>query len=606
MEKLQPKSVRYKLLQLISVVLSLSYLLWAVFASEIPFDTSDGLQHFAISYESWKNADYFLNNWGKPLYVLLSSPFAQFGYEAFTLFNVTVFLGTVLLLFSIFEHFRIRGVMPLLTPFILLSIPDYTGVIIGGMTEPFFGFLLVLMLWSAIKEKWIFFAIVASFIPFSRNEGMLILLMAPILLAIFKQWKAIPFLALGFTIYMIAGKIMIDQPMWYFENDPHPEISPYGKGSWFDYLTRFDRHLGYTAIYLLPVMIIGFFMWKQKERKRAIFISLFFFGAYSTIIFVHSYLWANGLKGSFGLTRLATMGMPAAYGLGLVLCGLALNELHRATNMLIFAVLLGVSLNSINKIGFPIKSSPYQKRILEAAEYVEANEHKIGKVYYLHPLIAYNKGLIALENHPKYVQFYHKLNNDVNGLFQPGDIIIREAQFGGIEQGLPLVELAKYPWIKPVKHYFTDGDLRLPSGEPESVVLYQVFPKNDTLPFDSQYTKTIALPEKTKSYVSNQEYFEINKTFKLPKLNGYRQKLIVDYSIENDVKDLYLIFSDNNGTTVSVPLSSPEGMAELYFSTGGKTGLLFIHNPSKKQFKLKLKMRSWEQYSDPGIQSFRK
>jgi hypothetical protein len=194
----------------------------------------------------------------------------------------------------------------------------------------------------------------------------------------------------------------------------------------------------------------------------------------------------------------------------------------------------------------------------------------------------------------------------VNGLFQPGDIIIREAQFGGIEQGLPLVELAKYPWIKPVKHYFTDGDLRLPSGEPESVVLYQVFPKNDTLPFDSRYTKTIALPEKTKSYVSNQEYFEINKTFKLPKLNGYRQKLIVDYSIENDVKDLYLIFSDNNGTTVSVPLSSPEGMAELYFSTGGKTGLLFIHNPSKKQFKLKLKMRSWEQYSDPGIQSFRK
>jgi len=604
-EKQQSKSVQYRLLQLFSVALALSYLLWVVFASEIPYDTSDGLQHFAVSYESWKNADYFLSNWGKPLYVLFSSPFAQFGYEAFTLFNVTVFLGTILLLFSVFEHFKIRGIMPLLTPFILLSIPDYTGVIIGGMTEPFFGFLLVLMLWAAIKEKWILFAIVASFIPFARNEGMLILLMAPILLAIFKQWKAIPFVALGFVIYIIAGKIMIDQPMWYFTNDPHPEISPYGKGSWFDYLTRFDRHLGYTALYLLPLMVIGFFMWRQKERKRAIFISLFFFGAYTMIIAAHSYLWANGLKGSFGLTRLATMGMPAAYGLGLVFCGLMLSELHKVTNLIIFAVLFAISISSINQIGFPIKSSPYQKRILEAATYVEANESKIGKVYYLHPLIAYNKGLIALERHPKYVQFYHKLYKDVNDLFHTGDIIIREAQFGGIEQGLPLAELAKYPWIKQVKHYFTDGDLRLPSGEPESVVIYQVFPKNDTLPLSSRYTKTLPVSEKWKTYTSDYEYFELNTDLRIPKLDGARQKLVVNYEIENGT-DLHLIFSDNKGTVVSVPLTNAEGIAELYFSTGGKSGLLFIHNPSKKQFKLKLKLHSWEQYSDPGVQSFRK
>ena len=606
MEYTDAKFDRYKQIQFVSVVCTLTYLLFVIFSGDLPYDTGDGLLHFAISKQSWASPEMFLNHWGKPLFILFSSGFAQFGFKAYTIFNVLVFLSTILLLFSIFKHFKIRGIIPILTPIIFLTIPDYTGGVVGGLTEPFFGLLLVIMLWACIKEKWILFAIVASFTPFARSEGMLVVVSAPLMLLLFKQWKALPFVFLGFLVYAGIGKLLIDQPMWYFENDPYPAVSSYGKGLWSDYLTRFDKHIGYIPLYLLPLMFVGFFMWKQQQPKKAILTTLYFFGIYFAIIFIHSYLWANGLKGSLGLTRIATQGLPAALGLGLVFTGFMINELHKVTNLFAFSAILCISVTHILQLELPIKETPYQKIIRESGEYVQKYEKQVGKIYYFQPLIAYHKGITVMETHPQYIHSFLHLEEDVKNKFKVGDIIIREAQFGPIEQGLPFEELNKYPWIKQVKHYYVNGDLRMITGEPESVIVYQVFPKSDTLSNNYFRSKTKAINGENKTFHSKDEYVGINETFKLNKLTGARQVLKVSYSKINGGDNLYIIFDDGKGTSVTVPMDNKSGVAELYFVSGGNTGNLFIHNPDKKEFKMKLALMEWQEYSDLGIQNFRK
>jgi len=599
------KTNKYKLAQFISLSCALLYLLYVVYWGELPYDESDGLLHFAISKQAWVDHDYFLNHWGKPLYILFSAPFAQFGFQAYTLFNVLLFLLTQLLLFGIFEHYKVRGIIPILSPILFLAIPDYAAGSISGLIEPFFGFLTAFMLWACIKEKWVLFALIASFTPFARSEGMLILVSAPFLLLIFKQWKALPFLLIGSVIYVIAGKVAIDQPFWYFENDPYAHVIAYGSGPWNAYITGFTDYGGYITLWLLPLMVIGFFMWKQLERKKAIFITLYFFGVFLTIIVIHSYFWAYGLKGSLGLMRIAVQGMPAALGLGLLFAGLALNQLHKVTNLFVAGLILWVAIGIIADFRLPVKESPFSKIIRESEEYVAHNEKKIRKIYYFHPLIAYHKGITSLQQHPKYIHRYFSIDDDAINLLETGDIIIRDGQFGNLEQGLPMNKLSKYPWIKPVKQYYTNGDLRMLSGEPESVVIYQVFPKEDST-LQTVKLQVQRLNGEQKTISSDSEFITIDEAFLLPALRGSRQILNIQYNKIENGENLYIVFSDNNGVSVSVPLDSAAGIAQLHFGTGKKKGILFIHNPTRKQFKLKIVPESWEQYHDIGIQPMRK
>ena len=301
-----------------SLFVCISYYISIIYLGEEPYDVGDGLEHFAISKQSWSEPIYFIDHWGKSFFILFSSTFAQFGFESYTLFNVLVFAVTIAFLFSCFKHYKIHGAVSIVAPLIFVSIPDYTFGVIGGMTEPFFGCLLTIMLWASIKEKWWLFAIIASFTPFARSEGALVMFGAPIVLIAFKQWKSLPLLTFGFVVYAIVGKLINDQPMWYFENDPYPALSPYGVGKWSDYINTYKQHLGVIMVILSPLIVFGWLVWRQYQKRKTIIISIFFIGIYLGIIAVHSYYWANGLRGSMGLTRIATQGLPVAIAIGLI------------------------------------------------------------------------------------------------------------------------------------------------------------------------------------------------------------------------------------------------------------------------------------------------
>src|SRR5690606_23898085 len=99
----------------------LYWLLCMVFysLSELPVDPNDGIAHYHISRYSWVNPSELLNHWGKPMFNILSSPFAQIGYVGMVIFNLTLFSLSAFLVYRLARYFNFR--LAGLSPFILMS-----------------------------------------------------------------------------------------------------------------------------------------------------------------------------------------------------------------------------------------------------------------------------------------------------------------------------------------------------------------------------------------------------------------------------------------------------------------------------------------------------
>ena len=54
----------------------------------------DSIQHYQIARYSWSDPELLLHHWGKPLFTLFASPFAQLGHWGMSLFNACCVLAT--------------------------------------------------------------------------------------------------------------------------------------------------------------------------------------------------------------------------------------------------------------------------------------------------------------------------------------------------------------------------------------------------------------------------------------------------------------------------------------------------------------------------------
>lgn len=453
----------------------LGYLSFVVLKSEVPIDESDGLQHFFTAQYAWNDGTFFLNHWGKPLFILFSSSFAQFGFKAYLFFNILVFFSTVLIVFSLFRKFKASPLSYFIFPICCLLIPDYVEGICGGMTEPFFGFLMILTLYLAVNQKWILFAVVVSLLPFARSEGMLVVVMAGIFLLVIKEFKALPFLLLGFLLYSFTGKLLLNDWFWYFNNDPYPKNSPYGNGQWYHYLLAFKRHLGIINLLLLPFISYYLYRLFKKGEKKLFYIFLFFIAIYASIIAVHSYLWAYGLKGAMGLSRLATLGVIPVVFFAVLSFNLVISQKNMVTWLCVL-LFCGLSFNQIVHYDLPNKTTEFHACLNKAVQYTQKNYSQ--KTYYFHPMIAFYEGKNPFEKNSKSIQCYGLLSDEGVQYLRKGDCIIRDSQFGPVEQGMPFERIKQLPWLKKVKTFSLQTPFTEYHGETRSVIIYEVMAPN--------------------------------------------------------------------------------------------------------------------------------
>jgi hypothetical protein len=445
--------------------------------NKLPVDAGDGILHYSISKQSLKDPLYLLHHWGKPLYTLLSSPFAQLGFKWYVLFNILVFAATCFVVFLILKRLKGGWFYYSLFPLLLIAVPDYSYCVLGGMTEPFFGLLLVLLIYFAIRNKWLVFAIIASFTPFARSEGMLVVIAAAGLMLWFRQWKYLPFLVTGFLIYALAGSLVLSNFWWYFTEDPYPSYSIYGSGPWNHYLIYWKTHFGLITLILLPVGLFGCrILSKKKEIPGFTLIFLFGVGIYLGIVVIHSYFWAYGLRGAAGLTRIATLGLPVLMLFIVIGCESVTRELGRIPHLIGGTILILLFINEFPKLAYPLQPNPFEDILIQAADYVEEHYQK-EQIYYYHPLLAWRMNVGMKETHTRYEQLCFANSKEVLYKTKPGGILIRDPQFGPVEHGLKLDFMAEFPEkFRLIKTIPTKVPYSVYTGEPAEVKIYQIMP----------------------------------------------------------------------------------------------------------------------------------
>ncbi len=555
------------------------WLVYFMLNNEIPTDPGDGIMHFFIAQGSWYQPELFLHHWGKPFFILVSSPFAQFGFNGMVVFNILVFTSTVLIAFRILSKLGVSVWLQLLFPLVLLVAHDISETTLGGLTEPLFNFALMLSLLLLQEKKFFWFAIVLSLMPFMRSEGQLPVLLGFFLLLYNKSYKHIPFLATGFIVYALVGLIVYHDFWWYFTRSAYNmENGIYGKGPWNHYLLSYKNYLGNPGLYIVLLGIPSMIILAFKKRWKDMQLEWWFFayGMVVGVIVLHSYFLATGQNGALGLTRIATQGIPIFVLLHLyyLSCFRLFNHVVLRVVFVIFAGILVMTLVQ-TKI-YPKKADALEHQVIAAADFLKQQQLTNEKVYYHYPLFSFRYGENPFQPDRKLIH-YSFANFDVSmkSVLKPGDFIVRDSHFGPMEANVQLKDINRHPELVIVKEFVSSEQLNDALNETEGVIIYQYIPVEKQSKIGS--TKKVIAKNKMLHVKASEEFTSLPSV-----TEHYSTETKLYVNLEAKVNGLKIVFDYNSKEDYSiVELKANETIENTYlFKTRGK-GKLYIWNPDK-------------------------
>lgn len=284
-------------------------------------DTGDSITHFLYAKYSFKYPQFFFHHWAKPVFVLISSPFAQFGFKGMIVFNCICVTLSLLLIYYTSKNLKLKNnwLIFIIVPFT----PLYFKLIFSGLTEYLFGLFLIYGIYLITKHKYVFSAIIISFLPLVRSEGLIILGLFGLFFLIKKNYKPLLFLLSGQILYSIAGYIYYQDILWVFNKIPYANLdSPYGSGSLFDFVHRLNYVIEkpiYMLLFIGSIAII--FNLIKRGLKTAINLNLLLiWSAFALYFIAHTVFWWLGIFNSMGLPRVLNAIVPiiaiiALYGI---------------------------------------------------------------------------------------------------------------------------------------------------------------------------------------------------------------------------------------------------------------------------------------------------
>jgi len=419
------------------------------------FDVGDGVHHYQLSRYSWQHPELFLHHWGKPFFILLSSPFAQFGYDGIVLFNVLCAVCTawaaaacVRLLSSRFQ--ATAGLLVLFTPL-------YLAVSISGLTEPLFGLVLMLSILLVLRKKFLAAALLISFLPFVRSEGFLLLPLFAIVLLIRGRWKLLPLLAAGTVAYSVIGGIYFEDFLWLIHQNPYRGAEEiYGSGPLWHFVPHFKYLLG-SAGALCFLAAAAWTAWPySRKRKENEFIHEEFWlllGCFFTYFIAHSLFWKFGLFGSLGLHRVMAAISPLAAVVIAVNLQRAISFVPKRFSWIpiVFAALVVTAniVQTFRQDRIPFKVTDEQQPLVDAAKAIKDQKLENELLYAHHPYFTF---LLDRDPYdPARTRDLWALKAQRNNL-PKGAIIAWDAHFWQ-ETGVSLESLRADPALEQVKEF---------------------------------------------------------------------------------------------------------------------------------------------------------
>lgn len=289
----------------------------------------DSIQHFLFSKYAFTHPELFLNHWAKPVFVLLSAPFAQFGFLGMKIFNCLVATLTGYLTYRTSQLLGLKD--SFLALVFLLFAPLYFTLIFSGLTEPLFALVLILGIYLTLMNKGLSAAIVISFLPFVRSEGLIVIGVFAFYFLLKRHFKLLPLLLSGHIFFGIVGFIYYQDLLWVFNKIPYASMgSPYGSGELFAFFSKMNYTIGVPLYLLLSMgvifMISSFFVKSLRSKHSLYHVELILiYGSFAAVFVAHSLFWYLGIFNSMGLKRVLIGLMP-------LIAIIALNGYHFLTH----------------------------------------------------------------------------------------------------------------------------------------------------------------------------------------------------------------------------------------------------------------------------------
>lgn len=467
---------RYHVILLLAVLFILFfYLAWI---SESTYGGADNISHYRISRYAFKYPHLFLDLWGKPVFNFLTAPFAQLGLFGIKLFNIFAALGCSYFCFLICREFNLK--YPFLVIFFICFAPMYFILALSGLTETLFSFILVLSIFLFIKQRYIFSALLFSFLPFSRQEGIFILPLVAFALLLRKKYYLIPFLAVGGLVLTLIGYFTNGDILWLIHKSPYKNSAAdiYGHGEFFHYIKRAVEIIGVplTILFLLGLVSFVYSACRNKRTESPYLLEkwILLFGSLFIFLFVHSLVWWKGWSGSAGLTRVMACIVP----LGSIFCLYGFNFIvsfisrFRIVVIALILILIMIVIKipfSRNK--FPMRYIQEEKTIKDATDWLMTTSYgKERMIYYFDPYVCYFLEIDPYDPNcaSDGVRGPMTVDNDISR----GSILIWDLHFGPNEGRMPLESLLSNPDFQLLKSFDPPVPFKVWTGDEYKVYVF--------------------------------------------------------------------------------------------------------------------------------------
>ena len=443
-------------------ILALSFVagIILIFFTQNSYGGSDSVQHYQLAHWGWKYPELLFNHWGKPVFTLLISPMAQLGINSVRIFNLILGFATALLIWEIAQILKFRNSS--ISIFFVLITPVYFMLMFTPLTEVSFSFFLVLSTLLFFKKKYYFSAIVLSFLPLIRTEGIVILPLFILAFILKRKLLTIPLLFSGFVIISILGYQYYNDFWWLITKMPYSGNAKdiYGSGSLFHFIYNKRDPRGILGFPLSILFIIGIIVslvrWKKNDNlklSKGFYFLLLVPGSYIVFLFAHSYAWWQGIGNSLGLIRVIGSVTPLAALTALlgfnIIIDFAKNRNKYAAGILALSIIILVFVLSIYNYRDGFKPSGDQQVIKRATNYLKQNKLIKHKQYYFDPFVLFELGIDPYDK--------TKSNWNIPNAKDPSigipdsSIIIWDAHFGPNEGGVPLDAIQNQKSLRVLK-----------------------------------------------------------------------------------------------------------------------------------------------------------
>ncbi|MFM7728801.1 MAG: hypothetical protein ACKO7B_19030, partial [Flavobacteriales bacterium] len=245
---------------------------------------------------SWLHDYLLMDQWGKPVFTILFSPIAQFGFKAVVLANIAlIFLGAYWAL-CIARDLQLKR--PWLVALLTLWLPVVAGNGISSLTEMICSLFLILFIRLALKERFVLAGIIVGFMPFARSEGFVIVALILLFYAFTGRWKYMPWLLMGSLFFNTLGYIITDKALWIFQSNPYVNTTfdMYGHGTFYHFFLYAVPLFGFTYLLWLIQTVrelptaLGIFKSRSWSLNDQVWIWLVAGSAWGYFL-AHTVLW---------------------------------------------------------------------------------------------------------------------------------------------------------------------------------------------------------------------------------------------------------------------------------------------------------------------------